>query len=317
MSRQYDEAMEGTFEVYGETYRLVEPTSFSELAQAIRIRDILQDAINSMMHDEDSSGYASLLEEQEGYIREYVESLGEFDNGLLASNIAYLTRVSRLRLGDLEKLLGISAGYISRTTKENSAKKLSIDVAWKIAKVFGVSLQQLIAEDLSIPNSNTHVAERFVSKLAYETENLRIKWKSRGGYGAYLDADIVALKIAAEDDKGSIFYPDHMNPQITFRLTGEIFGCTDVIPGKEILIAPFGADEKDLDRYYEFILIWDDPSNPLGVSMQRMFTSSDDPGAKLPVLSAQLYSRITNLEFDTEITHDVKKMLIDYLKRNK
>ena len=85
----------------------------------------------------------------------------------------------------------------------------------------------------------------------------------------------------------------------------------------EVVIAPFGADEKDLDRYYEFILIWDDPSNPLGVSMQRMFTSSDDPGAKLPVLSAQLYSRITNLEFDTEITHDVKKMLIDYLKRNK
>ena len=44
-------------------------------------------------------------------------------------------------MGDLERLLGISAGYISRTVKENSSKKLSIDVVWKIAELFEISVQ--------------------------------------------------------------------------------------------------------------------------------------------------------------------------------
>ena len=74
MSRQFDEYMEGKFELFGETYELVEPENFEELLQALRVRDVIQNGINGLMHDEDSSGLSALLEEQDGYIREYLDS---------------------------------------------------------------------------------------------------------------------------------------------------------------------------------------------------------------------------------------------------
>lgn len=143
---------------------------------------------------------------------------------------------------------------------------------------------------------------------------MHIKWNTHGGYDAYLDEDVVSLGIATENDKGTIFHPNHMNPKMTFRLTGEIFGCKDIIPGKEILIVPFSSSDKDTFKYFEYILVWDDAQSNIGKSMQPMFCSADDPQGDIYELSSELYSRILNLEFDTEITHDIKTALIGYLK---
>ena len=133
MSRQFDEYMEGKFEVLGETYEVVEPENFEELMQALHVREVIQTAISSLMHDEDSSRLCTLMDKQNDFIQEYLDSIGNFDNRYLISNIAFLAKKNSLRIGEIENMLGLSAGYISRTAKENSAKKLSIDVVWKIA----------------------------------------------------------------------------------------------------------------------------------------------------------------------------------------
>ena len=89
MSRQFDEYMEGKFEIYGELYEIVEPGNFDELIKAMQVRDEIQNMLNSLMHDEDSSNWESLLQEQEDYIKAYIENLGDFDNSILSSNISY------------------------------------------------------------------------------------------------------------------------------------------------------------------------------------------------------------------------------------
>lgn len=85
---------------------------------------------------------------QENYIAMYVENLGKFDNSKLASNIAYLCKSAGLRISDLETALGISAGYISRTMKQTSKEKMSIDLVWKISKLFGRKLEDMITKEL-------------------------------------------------------------------------------------------------------------------------------------------------------------------------
>ena len=119
MSRQFDEYMADKFEIYGELYSLVEPENTKELMEALEIKARIQDQINSLMHDEDSSGWCDLLQQQEDYISEYIESLGDFDNTILAKNIVYLVKKNGMRVGELEEFLGISTGYISRTVKED------------------------------------------------------------------------------------------------------------------------------------------------------------------------------------------------------
>ena len=150
MSRQYDEAHGDDIVINGETLSTIDPTSFEELLDAVKMKDKLAYAANTVPNDEDSSSVYALLEEQEGYIRDYVENLGNFDNSILVANIDYLCRRYDIRVGELERYAGISAGYISRTAKENSLKKMSIDVVWKIAKLFNVSVQDLIGDRKSV-----------------------------------------------------------------------------------------------------------------------------------------------------------------------
>lgn len=115
MSRQYDEAMEGRFDLYGTEYKLVEPENADELLKALEVKDALDNHISGLMHDEDASGYEDLMQEQQDYIQEYVDSIGEFDSSIFANNLSYLLKKYGLGVGELENMLGISTGYISRT----------------------------------------------------------------------------------------------------------------------------------------------------------------------------------------------------------
>ena len=77
MSRQFDEYMSDKFELNGTMYQMVEPDSFDELMKAFEIRDVIQTGISQLMHDEDDSAWQTLLQEQEDYIQEYIDHIGD------------------------------------------------------------------------------------------------------------------------------------------------------------------------------------------------------------------------------------------------
>ena len=206
MSRQYDEYIEGSFELYGERHWLVEPTTFEELLKAYEVRDLIQEGWSGLMHDEDSSGWETLMQEQEDYIQEFIDNRADFDNGILMKNLAFLLKKYNLKMGDLEKILGISAGYISRTAKENSAKKLSIDVVWKIAELFEISVDKLISDDISELSGNIGMLVDFMDKLHRQTECVDIEWDNWGGVHGETDETFDQLGLFAREEDGSVRY---------------------------------------------------------------------------------------------------------------
>ena len=317
MSRQFDESMADKFELYGELHSLIEPSNFEELMKAIQVRDVIQTAIGGLMHDEDSSGWDDLLQTQVVYIQEYLDSLDEFDNSFLVSNINYLAKKNDLRIGDLEKLLGISAGYISRTAKENSAKKLSIDVVWKTAKLFGVDIRVFLETDLQMPNSNTEMAAKFLQKVFNQTNVGAIDWINNGGIVCELDESIKAAELVTEGDEAPMYHPKRLSPDARFILVDDIFACENINLEKEVLIIPFKL-EKSEKINFDFVLRWseDDETNPnYGKHyFKRMFNTVDDPFGSLDVYAGSLYRLIKDREYDTRITPEVKDIITDYLK---
>lgn len=317
MSRQFDEYMADKFEVYGERHSLIEPSNFGELIKAIQVKDVIQTALSGLMHDEDSSGWGDLLQTQEDYIQEYLNSLGEFDNSFLVNNINYLTKKNDLRIGDLEKLLGISAGYISRTAKENSGKKLSVDVVWKVAKLFEVDIRALLGADLQIPNSNSEMAAKFLQKVYKQTEEGLIEWINNGGAECELDESLKATRLLTEEDGITLYHPMRLNPDAKFILEDDIFTCENINHEKEVLIIPFRLEESEKINY-DFVLRWseDDESNPdYGkYYFKRMFNTVDDPFGALDIYADNLYRLIKNREYDTRMSPEVKGIITDYLK---
>lgn len=181
MSRKFDEHFENFVDIDGVLYELIEPKRFDEFAEALMVVKTIEQKINTLQHDEDNSYYLEMLEIQEDHIIDYVDAIGKFDNSILADNIAYLTKTNGISMGDLEKYLDISPGYISRTIGPESKKRLSIDVVWKISKLFDKDIRTMLEINLRKSRNNTELLLKFVEKLYLETVDGKYHWRDKGG----------------------------------------------------------------------------------------------------------------------------------------
>ena len=63
----------------------------------------------------------------------------------ICRNVKYLCLIENVKIGDVEKAIGVSPGYISRTHK--GASDFSICKAYKIAQFFVIPIDNLINFD--------------------------------------------------------------------------------------------------------------------------------------------------------------------------
>lgn len=312
MSKQFDEYMEGRFEIYGTEYELIAPDSAKELSNAIETKRALETCISAMMHDEDSSGYEELLQEQKDYIQEYIEGIGEFDNSTLAANIAYLAKENGLRVGDLEEALGISAGYISRTIKENSKKKMSIDTVWKIAQLFNTDVNTLLQSHLWDRESNTSLLEVFLDKLYFDTRDNYLTWEYDGGLMIMLNDRYEEMGLLEEEDTHTVIYHlNHPNPDIKWVLDKDVVCVKNFEGEKDLVMIPFVPADRKHKTAYDFIFIW-----KVGETWkwEKVFYTSDTPFGQLEEKSQRLYNLIESRELDAKITPKIQKVITDYIK---
>lgn len=312
MSRQYDENMEGRFEIYGEEYSLVEPCNAKELMEALNVKDKIETYISGLMHDEDSSGWCSLLQEQEDYISTYVDSLGDFDNTIFANNIGYLLKKNGMRVGELEEVLGISTGYISRTVKEDSKKKMSIDIVWKISRVFDTDIRTLTETEMWMSRNNTDLLTKFLERLYKDTQNDYFSWENDGGIMVVLSDrfEKSGLITTKEDDK-CVYHPQHLNSDVKWILYKDIVSLECFDKNRDLAIIPYVADGKDNLRGYDFILIWEDGEE---ICWQKVFYTSDDPFGHLQEGADKLYSLVENAEFDAKLTPNIHQLISKYVE---
>ena len=318
MSRQYNDYMCDRFEIFGEEYEIIEPKNFEELLRALEVKEILQNYLSGLLNDENPGEFPNILQEQDVLITTYLRNLGEFDNSILISNINYLAKKNNLRIGDVEKMLGISTGYISRTAKENSSKKLSIDVVWKIAKLFEVNIKNLLEQNLSMPSDASDILIRFMGKLYRDTKAGLLDWENRGGVMCEIEQCYLDLKLITEDgveeDTGYTYYryhPNHMNPECKWMLLNDIVSCSNFDGEKALAIIPFGLSEKEDFVRYDFIFIWKKSGK---WTWEKIFYTSDDAFGQLNEYAASLYEMLHGLEFNAKISLEIRTMIEKYLK---
>lgn len=312
MSRQYDEYIEGSFELYGERHWLVEPTTFEELLKAYEVRNLIQEGWSGLMHDEDSSGWETLMQEQEDYIQEFIDNRADFNNGILMKNLAYLLKKYNLKMGDLEKILGISAGYISRTAKENSAKKLSIDVVWKIAELFEISVDKLISDDISELSGNIGMLVDFMDKLHHQTECVDIEWENWGGVRSETDETFEQLGLFTKQDDGTVRYSaPGRNPKAVFILADDVIGTYSVDEFKQLIIIPFRM-EKKAEIHYDFMFVWNTTESET-YAREKVFYSYDEPFGTLDHHAEALYREAKEHFMDVPVSVEMRKFIAGYI----
>lgn len=237
--------------------------------------------------------------------------IGDFNNGCLVKNIAYLLKKYGLRMGDLERLLGISAGYISRTVKENSSKKLSIDVVWKIAELFEISVQKLIEDDLSDLSGNIGMLVDFMDKLKEQTECVEIEWDNLGGVKSETDERFDQMGLFSTTEDGRIRYAaPGRNSKMVFFLADDVISTYGVDEYKQMIIIPFYS-EKSSDVHYDFMFAWPKKDDMYG--FEKIFYSYDEPFGTLDGHAKRLYEEAKEHFFDVPVANDIRKFIAGYL----
>lgn len=315
MSKKKAPAVE-TVLIDGTEYSVVVPQNFAELMSAIKIRDLIQDAIETSSPEYHNANLQEGLEVQQAHIQAYMDNnVGEFDNRFLISNIAFLAKKNGLRIGELEKLLGLSAGYISRTAKESSAKKLSIDVVWKISKLFEEDLPVLLETNMRIPNRNTDVLALFLAKLCYQTEHDEIHWENHGGAAYEIENEYRQLKFLTEKEDGSLqYHPEIIWNNRTYDVRSDLhsFWITDE---KELLMIECGVPEKDETLFYDFVFVWrEKEKNQKKLKWDFAFSTRDDTSFTLQDYANSLMRAVITQEMDSYLPDDAKDIIMDYLK---
>lgn len=320
MAFQTEETYIDKFELFGEQYDIVEPTCLDELLKAFEIRNMIQSYFLSLNSEDcDKNYWYKILGEQEDNIRVYLDNLGEFDNSRLISNVNYLAKKNGMRFGDLESALGLSAGYISRTAKADSKKRMSIDVAWKIAKLFEVELSSLIGRDLSIPEHGVDVLVKFIERLTKKTIASEVVWENHGGYGGYLNSRYTSLGLVRYEDGDDVASYDAPRRRLDeddecdyhWYLASDIYCYRNFQDSKDLVIIDYATPSIKNYEAFDFILVWKESGK---LRSDRLFSTADDAFAGLKDRAAELVSRISGLEFEPMMTKEHRNLIESFLK---
>lgn len=123
----------------------------------------------------------------------------EFDRTKLMTNIIALIKEKGIRIGELEKRIGISAGYISKMTKAENESMPGIDLIFKLAQELEVSMEALICGDFNKSNDNLLFLIQFLHSLIEDINIHRDEWRQFTDYNALrTEYDFPALPMMAE-----------------------------------------------------------------------------------------------------------------------
>ena len=309
MSRQFDQCMDGKFELNGEQYEIIAPTSITELPEAFSVRDALQNALNAKMHDEDTSVLESLLQQQEDEIKAFGESIKPFDNNILISNIKYFARQYRLQLGDIERLMGISPGYISRTFGATPKKRMSIDSVWKLSMFFNININDFVRHDYSSLGQDRSIIDQFINTLQHDTQygehNWTFCWSDTDDENEkfYQTGLIKKMKdgiihyLPMEDEENGIYWE-----------AGHAAILKNFDNGKDLVIFPYKRNDEKYTEY-DYLLIWRENRT---WKWEKMFSTWFSDLSDLTDATDTLYEDIRSSVSEIRIKPSIREMMIKY-----
>lgn len=249
-------------------------------------------------------------ERQEQLIEQYIREMPDRSLKCLGRNIKILMKQSGMKISDLENKLGVSAGYLSRTLNEDSKKRISVDVVWKIALVFNVNIDDLINVDLGAPTKEILTVKDFIKKLREDTDNGVIRWKNYGRKPTE-KTELLFESSTWKDDAMVSYSPrEYESETAGFALCGDIFGC--YLNSKFLMVAPV-VDHFRSKRGVEFYTYYLEEGYVNTEEFERICCTMDDGTDVLSEKAEQLLNTIKLHENDFVISASAKSFIEGYL----
>jgi len=158
----------------------------------------------------------------------------EFNKQIMLDNISFLLNESGKRIGELETEAGVSAGYISRITKEEKMKP-GIEFIMKVAESLNISIDTLLNVDLGEMTPTERYLVSFLEKLNKDTLDDKLDWnvetadelnRMETDMNGYVEHPLFNHETFYEESECE--YPDEVS-RVVF--TSRSFGCRTAVKG--------------------------------------------------------------------------------------
>lgn len=305
--------------------------SFKDYSLAKRNFEELTKKISSLqldleLDDEETpkleSGIVELnqkLEEQKKQITEFINAQANYDSKFLSTNLDYLLKMHGLRISDLEELLGVSAGYVSRTVNPDSKKRLSVDIVWKISVIFQVNVDDLLNIDFQVPTQSLRDVIDFFKKLKQETDEAIIHWNNQGNK----KENFVGIFFKELEEKGLDGTKRYQYAPDGFENNTKAVGLTDDIYSAETSIGELyllPLENKFEKKGFELYIYTDRggySSSYDSTDLELICSTFDDRSNTLKGKCDELFKSVKLHESDFVISESAKNLIDRYLNPKK
>ena len=245
-------------------------------------------------------------------------------------NIEKFISEKNIKIGDFEKSIGVSAGYLSRLKAriDNGEDVVpTVPILNKISQVLGVSMDMLINFDIPPCHDNLTTLMRVIDKLIDDTNEKNIEWYPCSEEMLKYRGEDISLSLFKReknfydgDDKTSGIF-DIDNPEECTRRFGECsyiskFGSLIKTSG-----TTYTAFIEDSNMYVHIIGVslcnvqgWDVYIEKFGHDTEGLFTTLVEPTDMLADKVKDLIECIKRNQIDAIISPDLKKIIDEYLE---
>jgi len=102
----------------------------------------------------------------------------DFNRQVVIDNIMTLIQSRNLKVGEAEKQLGVSTGYLSRLSKKENDSALSAEFIWNAAQYFGMTVDALIRGRIDQEDKMIDYMRKFVNRLIERTNDGTLEWQA-------------------------------------------------------------------------------------------------------------------------------------------
>lgn len=237
-----------------------------------------------------------------------------FNKEKCISNIYQLAKEKGVKIGDLEKSVGVSTGYLSRLNKGENTTVPSVDFIANVAEVLGVTVDALLNNDYSSPTPTEKYLLAFIDKLMSQTNADKLDWKKETlSQLRSVDCDnhgnpehiLYAWK--QEGSSSVVAYDSKFNPRVD--VSGDCFKL--VLPGSKgtVVYLMCVNDQETIDTplqedSFELYMIKNGYEKPLCNSSSPFYNSLKE-----------LYTAVTESNKHPKLENDVKASIDAFMNQ--
>ena len=237
----------------------------------------------------------------------FVSGIENFDSVTLSENISKLMKRYGLTMQDLEVLLGVSNGYVARTMGKDSKKRLSIDIVWKIAKLFQINVSDLVNADIDPPVEALQPVIDFVDSLSRQTDSGEFHWENHGR-----KRDDITIPLFRSTNDG-VYCPEGCVDE-KFELIEDVYSVHT-----NIGTLFYTKKQNEINEGYDIYVLQnagkDEAKNHRREKLSKICSTIDDRTGRLKVKCDRLLEVIKLHASDFVVSDEAKNLIDKFLGR--